>query len=1741
MREQHATTAGGALQKEPATIPRRVHGNGDWDCSKEEGSKRTRRDGEGRPVHALTEQQAAHYAIATSQIDLQNKGNVKSTNQAQRQAPHAQSEARIGIGEETGKQTEGCSGGSSCGGGPSSGQRRRGCYAPGRPSWPDQDRGRSDRVSLWRRPRPDGRACTPARGKFPVADVLYDDHDEDAFMYGGLYYQGLCRLVPMQPPKSPSANQSRHGPSGGHVRGADKRRPRDGPQEDRPGTFDNFDILDYCETVYSVLQYWWQKHAMSLQRCSCGLLLTLVSISILELWWLLFYASPKPRKLRGHRGMRPARHNVWRAVVVLAVLPSVYAGPPKRPFYKAPPPPRPTDLELWAAGQMTLPEQMAAAMQRFVLEHPVQHNQGIAEPPNLTVVPPDLVGEPVVPTMEERAIHVTLWVAAVHYESETLDLQLPAPLTLVGMKEALRGACNIVPDALDEFHPTVPQLGDYYGSFVAQPVWLRNTNRTTLIIDARSLGGTAFPYYQEGRVNLQTVSRQLPEFHQEEIDFYVFGRLTPLVRGQNIVAVPGGVIKAVPHGRQCFWSDLLEDRLLHPLRWSPQVEPPSQVPGLHSVFQTSTEQIIDEIEEDDTRPLEVVAEEALGLEHGETTVFLPNDRMAHLSHAGRSIFEQVAVVPSGEVDPAGPCIVFVDLRPLTLFPQWLQMASDVFDPRAYIRDFQIQGSEDWVIVVEGGEPQRGGRLRVRHQETLTFTLQPPGTSSDESDSDGDDDDGDGSEGPAESSSDLSILHSSDMSDCPPSPTGAPRGPPPPQPMDRSRSPRRGHAPDPATATSPDESGVQIKLADKLPVPVFDMDQESVRLPHSPSDLQSIGRVWPPEWMQLDFSGFCLKKATISAMAELVPWTSLLVAMHGANALVAHLYTDGSFDAQNATSGAAMLVLLEQQGQLAIMGGCGSPILGDEASPWQDMLPPALYAEQVALTIALLWVWQAMSILPLQAAVIHFDCQAAGWGADGTWSQCNQFANKTRELARAVHSLLDGHLSFEYVQAHNGNAWNECADVLAKAAARQDDRLPRPPKDNCEALLRADLGWVATSWCSGAPGALPIQQGQWLQWNASQQTEGNDLTPSDLVPTAATLRSKDHAVFHSSAVSVNIQGLKGKHAYLESQLAWKRIQLVFIQETKDTILSKRFLRLASKAESHWGTAIWFSREHGAFDIGGEPVIVDEADVTTVASEPRLLLVMVQKVAMRILLFSGHIPHAAREAEREHFLVDLRRRLQALPTVDIIIGGLDANARPPLSFAQVTGTRACGEADMAGQALATFLHEQGLWLPSTFDEHHEGSDVTYQHPCGQEHRIDFFAVGGEAEALQVTTKVAHDLDTANKLEDHKAIALELTMQTAGGQVAKRLYRPRFDRHKLRTAEGKAIIQRAMQDYRSPDWTANVDRHCQHLQEHILKVLEANFKIVQGGPRATYISDAVWEWRRAKLRLKQAAGHRRKMWSDAVGAAFRWWSGRDSHWNPAAVNKHGILYQVVAAAVSLATDRIKKQVYVDKASFLRKCAYDGASNVGQILHKLKQNGVGGKKNKTARRPLPCLEMPDGTMAGSREQRDEVWLRHFGAQEYGTILPTKDFLVQACRQQGVQDDMTWDIGDIPTVLEVEQALREVPLGKAAGLDNLPGEVLRAAPAAMAAAAHPLFAKALLNLRQPVQWRGGILFEAWQGAGSMADPASHRSLFVSSALGKAYHKLMRNRGQGALQTILHDLHLGSRGERRSALPRCTF
>ncbi len=71
-----------------------------------------------------------------------------------------------------------------------------------------------------------------------------------------------------------------------------------------------------------------------------------------------------------------------------------------------------------------------------------------------------------------------------------------------------------------------------------------------------------------------------------------------------------------------------------------------------------------------------------------------------------------------------------------------------------------------------------------------------------------------------------------------------------------------------------------------------------------------------------------------------------------------------------------------------------------------------------------------------------------------------------------------------------------------------------------------------------------------------------------------------------------------------------------------------------------------------------------------------------------------------------------------------------------------------------------------------------------------------------------------------------------------------------------------------------------------------------------------------------------------------------------------------------------------------------------------------------------------------------------------------------------------------VPTLSEVEAAIKRQATGKSSGEDNLVAEVLKADVETMAKLLHPLAQKVFRSGVQPNRWRGGVLHELWKGKG---------------------------------------------------------
>ena len=1515
-----------------------------------------------------------------------------------------------------------------------------------------------------------------------------------------------------------------HGPSGGH----------DQYSRGHPQFFDLLVVLSY---LWDSVAEFFLTHELWVQVHVVGTACTLFLIYGITLVVLLM------RGLRYHAGAGKSKATCaqFRVMLALAVLTEAGAvrPPPTRMPFQHPRPPRQTDLELWASGQLTMREQLVCSWSRALAERPLEHSSGEAAPPRFTASADEaqaLLDE----TNQRRAVHITIWLATPYYEEEVLDIGIAFPVTRASLARAVYHTSSALPSGSEEIVFTTPRLGHLFASCVAIPRWLHGLNKFVLVLDSTGIGGATFAFYHEGPVVIESLQQLLPPDEDvEDVEFYVFGQTSPLGSEQALDPVQGGLIKAIYKGASCLWSDGIDARLLDEGRWNPRAEIPSSMIGRYVVYQSTSDQVVFSDYLSDEQNIVLMAEQLLNFDSGNCWIKMPEAPLAHLSHAGRNITKQIAVVEGPRHTPMvtmEQAVVFLDLRELGLFPQWVYLEDGFFDPTAFLDDIRFPAIEGWTVIVEGGDPCRPPPcLEARDGETLRFFLREGAGSSSledpDSDDSGPDDPSRDDDNDSDSSDARDMFDSSEFSGSPVPDTGAPRGPPPPQPVDRSRSPRRRQG-DAGSTEQP-----SISLAHLVQPPTFDLTDQSVELPCDEEALRAMSRPWPPDWLQADISKAKLKGPTKEQLKGHVHWSDLLANLRPGELPEAHIYTDGAWNPKTGLGGYAVAIILVLSGAHAIFGLLGEQVQGNTATPWTFHAPPALRVEQIALATSLLWILQGCSFLRFESVTVHFDCLSAGWSMSGQWGPTNSFGLQTHALEQYLQELAVPPPVFRHVAAHKGHPYNELVDSLAKQVAVNAIMLPCPPLDAIQAFVTADLTWLGVIARNYKQGGLPIQPGYVFRWSVGGNAGPAALTPEQLIPIQHYGQDSPDGQqnFEIKVLSLNAQSLSGKHRYFEEQLDALNCNVALFQETKglsSVIASKSFLRLATDGASHWGVAVWVSRKFGLLSLGGRARCIDEADIRIVCESPRLLILAIDLDGRKIVVYSGHCPHSAKGPEAKEFLARLRQHLAPLKRSTLIVGGLDLNGRVVTNVAHTTGGLCFGEEDAIGSEMTEVAQELQLWFPSTFERLHVGEHATYQQANGAVHRIDYVLLGGAAEISFLRSWVHYDFDTASPNDDHWPVMVDMWgtfPERASSGGSGKAFRPSYDTSKLLSAEGRRQLEKALQAYVQPSWHCDPSEHCQHLQDFLHEILRKYFTKEESKPRADYIPGWAWELRAAKLRLKARTRHRAQFWAEVLPRAFLQWRDDVDYQLEQLVSRHGLLYDLAASAIRFATARIRKGIDAGKSEYLRGLALVSGNKAGEILRAAKKAGIGGRAAKQFSRPLPLLLDASGQPAATREDRDHIWLDHFGKQEFGETISTQAFLGQDTGLPCIDEDLSWRVQDLPTFFEVEAAFRRAPRSKAVGLDGLPGELLASAPTAMARTAYPLLLKAAALLRQPIQWRGGLLQEMWKRSGSQASPDCYRSIFISSHLGKSYHKLLRERAAPFVSQSLHGMHFGAK------------
>ena len=162
--------------------------------------------------------------------------------------------------------------------------------------------------------------------------------------------------------------------------------------------------------------------------------------------------------------------------------------------------------------------------------------------------------------------------------------------------------------------------------------------------------------------------------------------------------------------------------------------------------------------------------------------------------------------------------------------------------------------------------------------------------------------------------------------------------------------------------------------------------------------------------------------------------------------------------------------------------------------------------------------------------------------------------------------------------------------------------------------------------------------------------------------------------------------------------------------------------------------------------------------------------------------------------------------------------------------------------------------------------------------------------------------------------------------------------------------------------------------------------------------------------------------------------------------------------------------------------------------------------------------------------------WLSHYKKLFRSCSDPMEDRETQEQINKLLSEPHFNELNFRITEKEVKDALRKLKLGKAVGIDNLSGEMLRCATPIIKTWLTSLFNIILLKGIYPQQWCIGIITSLHKN-GDTHDPNNYRGLTITSCLGKVYNSVLTKRLEKFVEnyTILPVNQIGFRKKARTS------
>ena len=778
------------------------------------------------------------------------------------------------------------------------------------------------------------------------------------------------------------------------------------------------------------------------------------------------------------------------------------------------------------------------------------------------------------------------------------------------------------------------------------------------------------------------------------------------------------------------------------------------------------------------------------------------------------------------------------------------------------------------------------------------------------------------------------------------------------------------------------------------------------------------------------------------------------------------------------------------------------------------------AEREGLLAAGIWRLTQNTNIP---TVFCVDSRVTGGQAVGEIG--TQAPDLSYRLLRGVFQCLQRGLPAEHVQVHHTNAhagdpFNEFVDIVAKNEAKASFNLPRVRLDMQHWIPIIPHLWL----CFGHSHGLP-------SWHDTLRAEPPELPKLDSNE-CNLKRPQDHRNVHChiSLASLNVQSLSrrpeghaGKLHFLYEQVKTFKLNLIGIQEGRNEegmSKSHDILRICAGHHKHqFGVELWVNLlQPIGHDEEGQPSYFEAHQFQVAYRDPWRLIVRCDNSIFSAWLIVAHGPHSGRaREEREQWWQRTEELIFHHSDGDPWFWLIDANASPGNEDDTTVLT-----ADLPTSANTAFfrscLASNAMCLPST-TSCHQGPRGTWKSIAQDDyHCIDYVAIPRVWLPACTFSSVLEDLDVGNAHEDHRAVAVQLQWNSLHPVVedSVALRPPKLD---WLDPEVQAVLKRELCQAQALPWKTDVETQASQLSQCLHQAMK-KCKRPKNKPKKTYITEQIWRIRGEKLcvrkKLRQIRHH---CDTHVLHATFGAWKKRHTEQERAEHRN----YQTTMICVKLRyhilhyqlTGRLRQQLQQAKHAALRNRLqqFHETTPASMILKGLKDFMGPTNLKLCKKQTIPHVRNEQGDYCQLPSEALAVWIDFFRNMEGGKRQSWSELRHDwiAALQAGQERQFEVSSADMPTLTDLELALRRTACGKASGADAIPGELLHLFPTEIAALVYPSIWKLMLHGGEDLSYKGGLLVQAYKGRGPADLPSSHRSLLISSQIGKAIHRSVRS------------------------------